>query len=272
MAMATEQVRFERPFVVSAPSQLERARRSFIIGVLGDIHGNFKEADKIMQSEPDVPAWVCTGDVSDANNKYFTPIRPLHFVLGNHEGWDEVEKMEEGRSRIFGLNLIMPTKSYNIGGVTVVGFGRNYAPRFLNYERKNLPHPREGEEYYHKKDHRRHFVKDDIDAFLKLSETVQRPHLLLTHEAPKCFYEARRRGEIGTRPISDNGVGTIIESFTKAFRPVYHIAGHHHIKYERFISDTRTKFVCMPYAREEYLLIDFSTMPPTYAWKPTPQV
>lgn len=240
------------------------ARGKLLVGLLGDPHGDFKTIDRIMAAEPDVLFWVCTGDLAGPNNEYFSPTSRMLFTPGNHENWDTVDAMRRGATRVSNLVPVFSHKAHTVDGIVVVGFCRNYAPNFFDRERRDLPYPKEGAARPDdKRDHRRHFVRGDLDAALALSKKCPRPHLLVTHEAPRCYYDARP-------DLADNGVGGIIQSLTRAFRPAFHLFGHHHWHWEYELAETGTRIIGMPYPKKEYLLIDFSASPPAATWKEPP--
>ena len=60
------------------------------IGALGDIHGDFASVRRIMQQHPDVPAWLCVGDVADAEGRYEAFDAPLYWIKGNNENFDRI--------------------------------------------------------------------------------------------------------------------------------------------------------------------------------------
>jgi predicted phosphodiesterase len=39
-------------------------------GALGDIHGDFEAARRVMARHPEIPFWLCVGDVADSEGRY----------------------------------------------------------------------------------------------------------------------------------------------------------------------------------------------------------
>ena len=56
--------------------------RQWMFGALGDIHGDFASVRRIMQRHPDVPFWLCVGDVADAGGGYEPFDAPLYWIQG----------------------------------------------------------------------------------------------------------------------------------------------------------------------------------------------
>jgi len=48
------------------------------IGALADIHGNFDAMRAAMERHPDVPFWLCVGDVASRAGTYPDPPAPLY--------------------------------------------------------------------------------------------------------------------------------------------------------------------------------------------------
>ena len=47
------------------------------VGAVADIHGNFEALTRAMDRHPDVPLWICVGDVASRTGAYPTPSRYL---------------------------------------------------------------------------------------------------------------------------------------------------------------------------------------------------
>ena len=61
------------------------ALTAFRFGSLGDIHGDFVSARRIMERHPEVPFWLCVGDVADDQGRYEPLPAPLEACLNAYE-------------------------------------------------------------------------------------------------------------------------------------------------------------------------------------------
>jgi hypothetical protein len=197
-----------------------------MIGVIGDIHGNFDALHKIMVSNHGVTHWFQVGDLGGESLSY--PVFPSNFffIRGNHENWDEIEGLtpsfiENGEVRSFSSHG-QPFKVAVLGG--------NYSSRFYSSHRRDLPGPR-----------RRHFVEEEVTGLLNYGEKVD---VLLTHEAAQPFFKGSR--EMG-QPI--------VTQILKKMRPAMHFFGHHH--YFGEFSYDGVPSVGLPYGSGSYLLYNF---------------
>jgi Icc-related predicted phosphoesterase len=211
-----------------------------VFGALGDIHGDFASARRIMERHADVPFWVCVGDVADAEGRYEPFPAPLHFIKGNNEGFDAIA---DGRlpANVFYLpNATMRT----IDGVRVTGLGGTFAPSWYETPAAELPHPRKGTaKATELADKRRHFVREEVET----CKAMERIDLFMTHEAPRPY-------RVGRMDAGKTAVSEILS----AARPRLHLFGHHH----RFSEETAqgVRSVGLDLVSRSYLLIDASTL------------
>jgi hypothetical protein len=49
-------------------------------GALGDIHGDFESAGRILDRHPDIPFWLCVGDDADGRGRYAPFAAPVYAV------------------------------------------------------------------------------------------------------------------------------------------------------------------------------------------------
>ena len=63
-----------------------------ILGAIGDIHGDFESTRRIMERHPEVPFWLCIGDVATADGRYESLPSPLHWIKGNNENFDAIDR------------------------------------------------------------------------------------------------------------------------------------------------------------------------------------
>ncbi len=125
------------------------------IGALGDIHGDFASVRRIMRQHPDVGAWLCVGDVADADGHYEAFDAPLHWIKGNNENFDLIASGEFPAS----LHYIPNGTVQTIAGLRVAGLGGTFAPTMYDTPAAALPHPKKGTAKATEiADRRRHFV------------------------------------------------------------------------------------------------------------------
>jgi Icc-related predicted phosphoesterase len=219
-------------------------------GILGDIHGNFTALDRILRRHPEIPFWLCVGDVASVSGTYPTPIAPIYWIKGNNEAFDRVEAFLAGTETIENLYYLPNGTSLQIGAITVAGVGGTFAPTWYDTPAAELPrNPKD--------DKRRHFVREEVVAGKALGHV----DVLLTHEAPKPFWvtlpsstapSKRWRRDVGKAAIAE---------LADALEPRLHCFGHHHVAadYERNGIPT----VCVDRVNRGYLLVDSAS----FAWE-----
>ena len=214
-----------------------------LFGILGDIHGNFAALDKVLARHPEVPFWLCVGDVASAAGAYPAPAAPVYWIKGNNESFDRIEAFRAGREVIPNLHYIPNGTIVDVGGLAVTGVGGTFAPTWYETPAADLPaRPKD--------DKRRHFVREEVES----SRSLGRVDVLLTHEAPKPFWidlpsssapSKRWRRDVGKAPIAEAA---------DALQPRLHCFGHHHV----FASFTRGGIptVCVDRINRSYLIVD----------------
>ena len=65
-----------------------------VFGALGDIHGDFASARRIMTRHAEVAFWLCVGDVADDQGRYESLPAPLFWIKGNNENFDAIASGE----------------------------------------------------------------------------------------------------------------------------------------------------------------------------------
>jgi Icc-related predicted phosphoesterase len=222
---------------------------SFTFGIVGDIHGNFTALDRVLRRHPEVPFWLCVGDVASNSGAYPEPAAPLHWIKGNNESFDRIEAFVAGTEAVPNLHYIPNGIVATVGPITVAGIGGTFAPTWYDKPAADLPRRP-------KDDKRRHFVREEVEA----CKTAGRVDVLLTHEAPKPFWvdlpsstapSKRWRRDVGKLPIAE---------VADAVQPRLHCFGHHHVH----ASFTREGIptVCVDRVNRGYLLVDATT----FAW------
>ena len=224
---------------------------SSIFGVVGDIHGNFAALDRVMRRHPEVPFWLCVGDVASASGAYPEPAAPMYWIKGNNESFDRIEGFVSGAEQVANLHFIQNGHAVDVAGVKVAGVGGTFAPTWYHAAAAALPRKP-------KDDKRRHFVREEVEACRRLHDV----DVLLTHEAPKPFWitlpsstapSGKWRRDVGKEPIAE---------LADALQPRLHCFGHHHVhaSFERAGVPT----VCVDRINRGYLLVDRDS----FAWEP----
>jgi Icc-related predicted phosphoesterase len=212
-------------------------------GALGDIHGDFESARRVMARHPEVPFWLCVGDVADGEGRYQALPAPLYWIKGNNENFDAID------AGVFPGNLHYPPNArlLEIAGVRVAGLGGTFAPTWYDTAAASLPHPLKGSaRATGLADKRRHFVREEVEACRALPAV----DVLLTHEAPRPYHA-------GTGPGRNDAGKTPVNEILAAMKPRLHLFGHHH----RFTEQERqgVRSVGLDLVGSSYLLIDAGT-------------
>jgi Icc-related predicted phosphoesterase len=219
-------------------------------GALGDIHGDFDSVRRIQQKHPDIPFWLCVGDVADAAGRYEPFGAPVYWIKGNNENFDAIAAgVLPGN-----LHYLPNAQLQEIDGLCVAGLGGTFAPTWYDTPAAALPHPHKSTaKATELADKRRHFVRDEVVA----CQALRNVDVLLTHEAPRPFYA----GGAGSKRGIDAGK-TPINEILAAMKPHLHLFGHHH----RFSEQERhgVQSVGLDLVSRSYLLIDGKTLKYTY--------
>jgi Icc-related predicted phosphoesterase len=213
-----------------------------VIGALADVHGNFDAMARAMTRHPDVPFWLCVGDLASRAGAYPESPAPLYWIKGNNENFDQIARWEAGEPQPRNLHYISNGTGVVAGMVHVAALGGTFAPTWFDTRVAALPHTS-------RDDKRRHFVREEAEGCKRLRGI----DILMTHEAPRPFILAdepapgarARRHEAGKPAIND---------VLAAMQPRLHLCGHHH----RFIESQRegVRSVCLDRVSRSYLLID----------------
>jgi Icc-related predicted phosphoesterase len=216
---------------------------SGVFGALGDIHGDFDSVRRIMRQHPEIPFWLCVGDVADAEGRYEPLDAPLHWIKGNNEDFDRIAAGDFPG----GLHYIPNGTLTQIDGLRVAGLGGTFAPSWYDTQAADLPHPRKASaKATALADKRRHFVREEVEACSRMRDV----DVLLTHEAPRPFVVGR--GGAGARGI-DAGK-TPVNEVLAAMKPRLHLFGHHHRFTEQDGQGVRS--VGLDLVSKSYLLLE----------------
>lgn len=220
-----------------------------IFGVLGDIHGDFGTARRIMERHgDDVPFWLCVGDLATADGGYEALPAPLHWIKGNNENFDAIADWDApgltGRV-CANLHYIPNGQRILIRGLAVAGLGGTFAPTMYDVAAADLPHPtKSSAKATALADRRRHFVREEVDA----CKAMRAVDVFLSHEAPRPF-RVHRGIDAGKTPLNE---------ILDAMKPRLHLFGHHHT----FVAGTAqgVPSICLDLVSTSYLLIDRNTL------------
>jgi predicted phosphodiesterase len=213
---------------------------AMLFGALGDIHGDFESARRIMRAHPEVPFWVCVGDLPDEGGTYDQVPAPLYWIKGNNEDFDII-----AHGRLPSNLHHLPNGSLTaIEGVRVAALGGTLAPTWYETAAAELPHPKKGSAHATGlADKRRHFVRAEVEA----CTAMRGVDVLLTHEAPRPY-------RVGTIDAGKTPINEVLA----AMQPRLHLFGHHH----RFSEQVRqgVRSVGLDLVSRSYLLIDAATL------------
>jgi Icc-related predicted phosphoesterase len=221
-----------------------------IFGVVGDVHGNFTALARILARHPEIPFWLCVGDLASTADAYPAPAAPLYWIKGNNEAFDRVDAFRDGTDTIANLHYIPNGSRVQVGSITVAGVGGTFAPTW--YDTPAIDLPRKPSD-----DKRRHFVREEVDA----CKAIGPVDVLLTHEGPKPFWvtlpsstapDNKWRRDVGKAAIAE---------LADAVQPKLHCFGHHHV-YAAF-GRNGVPTVCVDRVNRGYLLVDAAT----FAWE-----
>ena len=224
-----------------------------IVGAVADIHGNFDALTAAISRHPEVPLWLCVGDLASRTGVYPEPSKPLYWIKGNNEDFDRIAAWEAGESQPRNLHLIRNGTATTAGPLRVAGLGGTFAPTWFETRAADLPVGREGAPCEKRDDKRRHFVREEVEACKRLGPV----DILMTHEAARPFILVDEPRP-GTKPRRRDAGKPAINDVLAALKPRLHLCGHHH----RFIETLRdgVPSVCIDRINRSYLLIDATTL------------
>ena len=215
--------------------------------------------DTIQQRHPEIPFWLCVGDVASVTGAYPHPGVPLYFIKGNNENFDALDAGQLPAN----LYYVRNAERLELPGVTATGVGGTFAPTWYDTAASALPHPKKSTpRATEQADKRRHFVRGDIDACRQLAGI----DVLLTHEAPSPFWidlpsstspSKRWRRDVGKPQISE---------LAEALRPRLHVFGHHHVAADTTRNGITT--ICADRVNRSYLVVDTAR----FVWERRPTV
>ena len=215
-----------------------------MIGALGDIHGAFDAARRIIARHPEVPFWLCVGDIADEHGAYESLGAPIYWVHGNNDNFDAITAGDLPAD----LHHIPNGTAIDAPRCRVAGLGGTFAPTWYETRAADLPHPKKGTaKATELADKRRHFVREEVDACKALRDV----DVFMTHEAAKPFrpFPGGRGPDAGKAQINE---------VLAAMKPRLHLFGHHHRYSEQTVEGVRS--IGLDLAERSYLLIDARTL------------
>lgn len=231
-----------------------------VFGALGDIHGDVASVRRIMERHPEVPFWLCVGDVADAEGNYKPFPSPLYFIKGNNENFDALTEAARGARSEDPAYEVAANLHWLPNGVIVqfpvgpdlqtrrlrvAGLGGTHAPTMYEVPAADLPHPKKSTaKATEAADRRRHFVREEVEACKALRDV----DVFLSHEAPRPF-RVQRGIDAGKTQINE---------VLSAMKPRLHLFGHHH----RFTPGAceGVPSICLDQVGDSHLLIDAKTL------------
>jgi Icc-related predicted phosphoesterase len=216
------------------------------IGALADIHGNFDAMQRAIARHPEVPWWLCVGDVASRTGAYPQPAKPVYWIKGNNEDFDRIAAWEAGQDPVTDLHFIRNGTAQAVGPLKVAGLGGTFAPTWFDTPAAALPHRKSD-------DKRRHFVREEVEACKRMRGI----DVLMTHEAARPFVIVDEPRE-GKKPRRTDAGKPAINDVLAAMQPRLHLCGHHH----RYVETVRegVRSVCLDRVNRSYLLIDTDTL------------
>ena len=186
-----------------------------------------------MARHPEVPFWLCVGDIADEAGRYEPLGARVYWIHGNNDNFDAIAAGDLPADLLHIPNGTLVEIAGPEGpaprGLRVAGLGGTFAPTWYETPASELPSPvarglqTPGRPRV-RDDKRRHFVRAEVEACKQLRDI----DVLLTHEAAKPF----RAFPGGRGP--DAGKSQINEMLA-AMKPRLHLFGHHH----RFTDEVR---------------------------------
>src|SRR5262245_58775474 len=199
-------------------------------GVLGDIHGAFDAARRVIARHPDVPCWLCVGDIADDHGRYEPLGARVYWIHGNNDNFDAIAVGELPPDLHHIPNGSAIEIAMKAAVLRVAGLGGTFAPTWYETPARDLPHPKKGTaKATELADKRRHFVREEVDACKRLAKI----DVFMSHEAAKPFrpYPGNRGPDAGKAQINE---------ILRAMQPRLHLFGHHHRSSEQTVEGVRS--------------------------------
>jgi hypothetical protein len=229
-----------------------------------------------MRRHPDVPFWLCVGDIADPEGRYEAFDRPVYWIKGNNENFDAIASAaqtsilaahkgpSEGtgqrglpanlhyipNGRLVAISVSSAsvgqpfTDCQGAGCLRIAGLGGTFAPTWYDTAAADLPHPiKRTTKATEAADKRRHFVREEVDA----CKAMRGVDVFLSHEAPRPF-------RIGRMDAGKTAINDVLA----AMKPRLHLFGHHHRFSDQMIQGVRS--VGLDLVSRSYALLDPITL------------
>ncbi len=206
-----------------------------------------------MERHPEVPFWICVGDVARDDGGYEPLPAPLYWIKGNNENFDVLaDAVRTGRAGSKDPAYVRENLLYlrnalqvTVNGLRIAGLGGTHAPTMYEVAAADLPHPKKSTaKATEAADRRRHFVREEVEACQALSDV----DVFLSHEAPRPF-RVHRGIDAGKSQINE---------VLAAMKPRLHLFGHHH-RFAAAVSQG-VPSICLDPVGVSYLLIARNTL------------
>jgi Icc-related predicted phosphoesterase len=200
--------------------------------VLGDAHADDKSNQRALLTAYDDIETDYALQVGDL--LYYNLPLPTWFIAGNNEDFDVIESLRAGNTPEKTRNVhLLASTSVELQGVRIAGLSGNHAPTQYDKTRSELTG-----------DHRRHFVKEDVERAMDLTDV----DVFLTHEAPHGLL--RTEGyDVGCKHI---------DTILRSLEPDLCLVGHHHQHAEGKFNETTV--VSLAPVWEGYYTLDPETL------------
>jgi Icc-related predicted phosphoesterase len=213
---------------------------------LGDVHGAFEAARAIVARHPEIPFWLCVGDIADEHGRYESIGARVYWIHGNNDNFDAIAAHDVAPDlHHIDNGTFVEIVHHGTPVVKVAGLGGTFAPTWSETRAADLPHPKKGTaKATELADKRRHFVREEVEACKRLVGMID---VFMSHEAPKPFrpYPGGRGPDAGKAHINE---------ILAAMKPRLHLFGHHH----RYSDEIRegVRSVGLDLVTRSYLLIN----------------
>ena len=215
-----------------------------LFGALGDVHGAFDDARRVIARHPEIPFWLCVGDIASQTGVYEPLGATVYWIHGNNDNFDAIASGGLPSD----LHHIDNGTVLEIAGLRVAGLGGTFAPTWYDTPAGDLPHPRKGTaKATELADKRRHFVREEVER----AAALRGVDVFLTHEAAKPFrpLPGGRGSEAGKAQVNE---------ILRAMQPRLHLFGHHHRVSEQTIEGVRS--IGLDLVSRSYALISSSDL------------
>jgi Icc-related predicted phosphoesterase len=199
---------------------------------------------------PEVPFWLCVGDIADEAGQYERLGARVYWIHGNNDNFDAIAA-DNLPQDLFHINNGSTVEILHQGEpiVEVAGLGGTFAPTWYETAAADLPHPKKGTaKATELADKRRHFVREEVERCKMLCGIVD---VFMSHEAAKPFrpFPGGRGPDAGKSQINE---------VLAAMQPRLHLFGHHHRFSEQTIEGVRS--VGLDLVTRSYLLVHAATL------------